>query len=199
MLLLLKKLNDVGIMELNMDDATKKRIEDVFRNSGSPDELFDAFDEAIRLKISDVEIYKILLGNPALSLYEIKMYAEKLLRELNEHGFQISLWTAKVLEKMQSNFEYVDNAYHYYVKAHQFNPSSFEPLLELLKLYNFDFELPTNEKIINFVEKNMAPVKIKSKIYFALSNLYKRTGDKFKEAKYAALAYKALESESNDE
>jgi len=178
-----------------MNEEIKKRIENIFRNSNSSDELFDAFDEAIKLKITDVEVYKVLLANPALSLDEIKMYTEKLLRELTEHRFQISMWTAKVFENLQTNFDYLEGAINYYIKAIQINPSSHEPLLGLLKLYNYDLELPTNQKILNIIEENLPRVEIKSKVYFALSNLYKKLGNLQKEAKYAALGEKAMEQE----
>jgi len=32
------------------------------------------------------------------------------LRELTEHRFQISMWTAKVFENLQSNFDYLESA-----------------------------------------------------------------------------------------
>lgn len=177
----------------------KEKIEYIFRNSSSPDELFDAFAEAIRFRINDIEVYKILLANPALSLDEIKMYAEKLLKEFEDQQFQISMWTAKVFENLQSNFDYLESALHYYTKAIQHKPESYEPFLGMLKLYNYEIELPTNKKILQIIEDNLGPVKIKSKIYFALSNLYRRLGDKQKESKYAALGEKAMESEMNED
>lgn len=178
-----------------MCEEAKKRIENIFRNSSSPEELFDAFDEAIKLKINDVEIYKVLLGNPVLSLDEIKMYAEKLIRELDDKKFQITMWTAKVFENLQANFDYLDSAINYYAKAIEFDPSSHEPLVRLLKLYNYDLELPTNKRILNLVEMNLHKVEIKSKVYLALADLYKQLGNKQLEAKYAALGEKAMEDE----
>ncbi|MCX7797047.1 MAG: hypothetical protein N2249_00305 [Melioribacter sp.] len=181
-----------------MIEELKSKIETIFRNSSSPEELFDAFDEAIRLKIDDVEIYKVLLGNPALSLDEIKMYAEKLIKEFDSRKFQITMWTAEVFENLQSNYDYLESAFNYYVKAIQFNPSSYEPLLGLLKLYNYEINLPINQKIIQQIEYNLPSVKLKSKVYFELANLYKRLGEYKLEAKYIALGEKAMENEIGD-
>lgn len=179
-----------------MYNEVKKKIEDIFRNSSSSDELFDAFDEAIKYKIKDFEIYKVLLGNPTLSLDEIKMYTEKLLKELEEKQFQISMWTASIFENYHDDYESLECAISYYQKAIQFNPSSYEPYIGLLKLYNFDINLPTNEKILQIVENGISSIQYKSKIYFALADLYKRLGDIPKEAKYTALGERAAYNEN---
>lgn len=180
-----------------MHDEVIKKIENIFRNSSSSDELFDAFDEAIKYKIEDFEIYKVLLGNPTLSLDEIKMYTEKLLRELKQNHFQISLWTAKLFENFHDDYDSLESAISYYLKAIQYNPSSHEPFLGLLKLYNFDIDLPSNRRILQIVENGIPAIKYKSKIYFALADLYKRIGDIRNEAKYVALGEKAAENEDN--
>ena len=59
-------------------DEIKKNIENVFRGSSSSDELFDYFQEALKHQTNDIGLYKMLLGNPALSSDELKMFAEKL-------------------------------------------------------------------------------------------------------------------------
>ncbi|MDZ7764531.1 MAG: hypothetical protein U5K00_08905 [Melioribacteraceae bacterium] len=103
----------------------KKDIEQIFRSSNDSNELFDAFQTALSLEIDDVELYKILLGNPTLSFDEIAMYTEKLANEFNKFGFDIYLWTAKLLETKSLNIDALETALHYYAKAAQINPTDY--------------------------------------------------------------------------
>jgi len=64
-----------------MPRITKKYLENIFRNSNSPDELFDTFKIAIDRRIQDSSIYRLLLWNKALSPDEIMMFAEKICKE----------------------------------------------------------------------------------------------------------------------
>ncbi|MEW6194143.1 MAG: hypothetical protein AB1521_03185 [Bacteroidota bacterium] len=176
-------------------DESIKRIEFVFRNSVSQDELFDAFREAIVLRINDVALYKILLANPALNKDEIKMYTEKLLKEIPGSTFQLCMWTAKVFENHAEDYEQLEHAIVYYTKACYHNPESHEPYLDLVKLYNTDMELPSNKKILQIIETGTSSVIYKSKVYFALSDLFKKMNDLNNASKYLALAAKAAERE----
>jgi len=182
-----------------MENELYKKIELVFRNSNSPDELFDRFTDAIKLKISDISLYKILLANPALSIDEIKMFTGKLLKEIPHEQFQLSMWAAKIFENRQTGYEFIDNSIHYYEIAMQSNPTSHEPLLEMLKLYNVDIELPHNKKILEMIDTYIPSVNFKSKIYFSLAELYKKLSDLNKATKYLALANKAAERERDNQ
>ena len=178
-----------------MDEKLNK-IENIFRNSTSTDLLFDAFQEAIELKIKDLEIFKILLGNPALSSDEIKMYVEKLIKEFPGEANELSIWTARIFENKGDYLNSLEDALHYYKKAHDYKPDSSESLLQLLQLYNYELELPINKNIIEFVEYRISSVKLKSKIYYALADHYKKIGDKQSEIKYFALAERSAEIEN---
>ena len=172
-----------------------KEIESVFRNSTSSDELFDAFSQAINLKIVDLELYKILLANPVISSDEIKMYTEKLLRELPESSCRIYMWTANVFESRSPGYSNFDDIILYYQKAISFKPTEVEPFLNLLKLYNYDVEILYNGKIMDIVENGIGGVKVKSKIYYALSDLFKKLNNNNTAARYLALAEKSAELE----
>ena len=178
-----------------MDEELNK-IENIFRNSTSTDLLFDAFQEAIELKIKDPEIFKILLGNPALSADEIKMYVEKLIKEFPGEANELSIWTARIFENKGDYLNSLEDAVHYYKRAYDYKPDSFESLLQLLQLYNYELELPINKNIIEFVEVGVAQVKLKSKIYYALADHYKKIGDRQMEIKYYALAERSSEMEN---
>jgi len=180
-----------------MEDRLNE-IENIFRNSTSPDFLFDAFQEAIKLKIKDPEIFEILLGNPALSSDEIKMFTEKLIKEYPDHAKELSVWTAKIFEHKDDYNNSLEDAIHYYKLAQDYKPNSPEPLLSLLHLYNYELDLPTNKVILELLEAKIAPVRVKSKIYYALADHYKKVGDKNLELKYFALAERSAEIENGN-
>lgn len=175
------------------------KIENIFRNSTSPDFLFDAFQEAIKLKVKDPEIFKILLGNHALSTDEIKMFVEKLIKEFPSHAYELSIWAAKIFEHKDDYHNSLEDAVHYYKRAHDYKQDSFVPLLNLLTLYNYEFALSINKNIIELVEDRISSISLKSKIYYALADHYKKIGDKQLEMKYFALAERAAEIENGND
>ena len=178
-----------------MKSEIYKKIESVFRNSTSQDELFDTFGVAINNKIHDFELYKILLANPVLSVEEIKMYAEKLLREITDSSYQICMWTAKIFESHSFDFMSLEDTIKYYEQAATFKPTEFEPYLNLLNLYNYEVDTQFNNKIFELADVGVNSVTLKSKVYNALSELFKKKGDLRTASRYLALAEKAAENE----
>ncbi len=178
-----------------MQNDLYKKIESVFRNSNSPDELFDSFSDAMKLKIDDLTLYRIFLANPALSIDEIKMFSGKLLKEMPAEQFHISMWAAKIFENRQSGYEFIDNALHHYKIAAEALPDAHEPLLEMLRLYNSEFDLPYNKTILELIDRFVPAVNLKSKIYFSLSDIYKKKNELEAASKYLALANIASERE----
>jgi tetratricopeptide (TPR) repeat protein len=172
-----------------------ERIENIFRNSASPDELFDAFREAINTRVSDIDLYKILLGNPSLSPDEIKMFAEKLAKEIPNQTFNTFMWTASVFEHQKDNYEKLEDAIKYYQRSFEHNHTNNLPLIRLLGLYNFDLEIPANKEILDFVDSNVTSVNIKSRVFFSIADLYKRKENYLLATKYLALGEKAAERE----
>lgn len=171
------------------------KIESIFRNSNSPDELFDTFNDAIKLKITDLSLYKIFLGNPALSVDELKMFTGKLLKEIPENRFLIGMWAAKIFENRQSGYEFIENAIHYYTLAIESKPEAHEPLLEMIRLFNTELDLHYNRKILDLIDNFIPAVNYKSRVYFALADLYKKKNDLNTASKYLALANKSAERE----
>jgi hypothetical protein len=178
---------------VNSDDV--KRIEDTFRNSKSSNELFDAFQEAIKSKLCDLEIFKILIANPILSVDEIKMFTEKLLKETPGNALDLLLWTGKVLENHPDNYYHLEDTILIYQRAIAHKPTSHEPLLRLLSLYSHEIDLPTNQKILNLIDESIAAVDQKSKVYYALAKHYKKCGDPKLEKKYLYLAEESVKRE----
>ena len=179
---------------MNNDEVNK--IEKTFRNSTSSDELFDAFRDALKLNLSDLGLYKILLANPTLSTDEVKLFTEKLIKEISAASFDLSMWAGKVFENRTDYFNNVQDAFFYYERALSHKPDSYEPLLSLLNLYNYEMNLPLNQKIFDIIGRSVSSVTLKSKIYYALSNHYKKCGNSNLEIKYYALAERASENEN---
>ncbi len=172
-----------------------RQIEDKFRNSSSSGELFDAFQTALQNKISDADIYKILLANPNLTNEEIMMFTEKLALEFPQFKYDFYMWTAQVFENNLFDVNSIENSHNYYVKACSAKPTECEPLLRLIGLYNYDLDLPLNTIIIENVLERAAAVNLKSRVYFALAEHFKKTGNCEMEKIYLELAEKAAKNE----
>jgi tetratricopeptide (TPR) repeat protein len=173
----------------------KKEIEKVFLYSSDNNELFDAFAEAIKHNFESIDIYKALIANHALSVDEIKMYTEKLISTYPRFSYDLFMWTANIFENLQREQERLEESFFYYSRALDSKPGIFIPYLNLLKLYNYDFETPFNQDIINKVISNVGYVHSKSKVYFGLANHFKKLNDAQMEAKYLSLGLKAAEEE----
>ena len=165
-----------------------KEIEHIFRNSNSPDELFDTFRKAITHHISDIELYKILLANPVLSGEELKMYTEHLSKVFSENAFDLFVWTGRIFSNLSSDYERMEDSISYFVKAIYKNPQECEPYLRLLQLYNYEINIPTNSVILEVAESFSDKVKNKRLIYDNLAKLYERKGDSEKAMEYKRLS-----------
>lgn len=181
-------------MEKNTDVI--KYIEYIFLISSSSEELFDAFDIAIKNKISDAELYKILLANPYISTDELALFTEKITSEFQHLSYEIYVWTAKILEQKVSGLDYIERCVEYYQKAVNSKPTESEPLINMIKLYNFDFSLPVNRTIIANVKQCIKSVEKKSVVYYELANLYKKMGNQDLNKEYLLLAEIAARGEN---
>jgi hypothetical protein len=173
-----------------MSRITKKEIEKIFRTSGSPDELFDTFRIAIDRKINDAMLYRILLWNKVLSEDEIMMFAEKICKEFPPLCYQIYFWVGKIFSSVSAYGEYYERAFEYYRKASRSKPESHKPFVAVASLYNHELNIPGLNKIILLLESGLESAEKKSKICFAMSKLYKKTGDKESEMAYQKLGEK---------
>jgi tetratricopeptide (TPR) repeat protein len=170
-----------------MDSKLKQELEEIFRASNSPDELFDTFRVAIDRKINDEELYKILLRNKALSVDEISMFTEKICREFPELAYNIYFCVGQLLESISSYGKHNERALQYFEKASVINPESEEPYLAIAKMYNFEYNIPRFETITQIIEDGISRVKIKSPLCFALSELLSKKGDKEKSSSFKRL------------
>ncbi|MDR3626819.1 MAG: hypothetical protein P4L45_08290, partial [Ignavibacteriaceae bacterium] len=135
-----------------MDSKLKLELEEIFRNSNSPDELFDTFRVAIERKIYDEELYKILLRNKALSVDEISMFAEKICREFPDISYNIYYCVGQLLESISTYGKHNERALQYFEKASIINPEAAEPYLAIAKMYNSELNVPGFEIIAKLIE-----------------------------------------------
>jgi len=167
----------------------KSEIERIFRDSSSPDELFDAFQNAIKLRLRDPELYKILLSNMSLSVDEIKMYVEKLSKEFRDISYDVYLWAAKLFEAA-STFDSIGEALNYYHRAIEYRGDDYKPYLQIMKLYNQDIDFPPKERISSILKKGLSEVQRKSKLCFGIADFYKKMNDAEMNRKFMMLGSK---------
>jgi hypothetical protein len=170
-----------------MDSKLKQELEEIFRASNSPDELFDTFRVAIDRKINDEELYKILLRNKALSVDEISMFTEKICREFPDLAYNIYFCVGQLLESISSYGKHNERALLYFEKASGINPLSEEPYLAIAKMYNSEYNIPKFETVTQILEEGIARVKMKSSLCFAIAGLLAKNGDKEKSASFKKL------------
>ena len=163
-----------------MDSKLKQDLEEIFRTSNSPDELFDTFRVAIERKIHDGELYKILLRNKALSVDEISMFTEKICKEFPDLSYNIYFCIGQLLESISTYGKHNERALHYFEKAANITPEAAEPYLAIAKMYNNELNIPKFEIVAKIIEDGISRVKIKSALCFALAGLLSKRGDKEK-------------------
>ena len=160
-----------------MSKLSKKYFENIFRNSDSPDELFDTFRMAVEQKITDPNLFRTLLWNRVLSPDEVMMFAEKICKDNPDHCYKIYSWVGKIFASVFVYGELNERALEYYRKAAKSNPSAHEPYLAIAKFYNPELNLPTFDSVIKTLTKGIGLVDQKSKLCFSISKLYKNMGN----------------------
>jgi hypothetical protein len=124
------------------------------------------------------------------------MFTGKLIREFPESSFDLLMWTGRIIEHKAGNFSHAEEALDYYRRALHIKPDSSQPPISILNLYNYEIDYPANRIIVEIVENSAAAVEKRSTVYYALSEHFKKCGDRMKEIRYFALAEKALERKS---
>lgn len=184
------------IISSSMPENLKPYIENIFISSSNPDELFDALNLAIKNNFRDVDLYKTLLANPALSKDEITMFGEKINKEFAEHSYDVFMWMAGIFEQQYNDYDNIERALYYYQKAFLTNPISHAPLVSAINLYNYDLNLDSNQTIMKFVNTGIEKVEKKSLVYHSLANHHEKIGNGELAFKLRALAEKTARKEN---
>lgn len=174
-----------------MQPKTKEEIEKIFLTESSFDKLFDAFKLSIDLGIEDTDFYRALLANPHLTKDQITFFAESICKYFPESSYSIYLWTGNILEQISSSRNYDEMALNYYKKAINNKPTECEPFINMLNLYDYEYNNnEINKNIIETINQNLRAIQDKPKIYNVLREHFKKLGDKQKQEACAKLALK---------
>ncbi|MEK7819061.1 MAG: hypothetical protein AAB255_04630 [Bacteroidota bacterium] len=178
-----------------MLQLSKEEIKQRFANSTDFNEIFDAFQISINLKIDDVELYRQLFWNKSLSEDEIILFGEKLAIEFPQISFDIFIWMANVFETLFGKKDNLENAFTYYKKASIVEPTNEKPFIDVCNAYNQDLNIPPIENLIEFLKNGVELVNKKGIVYKNLSNLYQLKGDIYQATFYKARATEFGESD----
>lgn len=173
-----------------MNNIKKAELENLFRTSNSSNDLFDGFRIAIENKIADIDLYKTLLWNKALSPDEISMFAEKICHDFPDYSYSIYLWVGKIFGTSALIGEHYEKAMSFFMKASSANELPADPLLSIAGIYNKELNIPPFEDVVKVIESRLSKVEHKSGVCFALSDLYKSAGNVREARKYRSLGEK---------
>jgi len=160
-----------------MRSYTLDEIRLCFSRSTDFNEIFDAFQSALARKLRDLDHYRLLFWNHALTTDEIRLFGEKLAGEFPDMAYDVYIWLASVFEVTSSTQDNYELALHYYKKAAGSSPRNPEPYLDACDCYDLDLNIPPVTALIEFVTNGLAHVKNPVPLYKRLSNLYAYTGD----------------------
>lgn len=154
-----------------------EEIRRTFSNSTDFNEIFDAFQSAIAQKLKDVEPYRLLFWNHALTPDEIRLFGEKLAGEFPDLAYDIYLWLASIFEVTYSSSDNYELAIHYYQKAALVKPNEPDPYLDACDCYDPDLNIPPLHSLIDFVRHGVGHVTNPTSLYRRLAHLYELAGD----------------------
>ena len=169
-----------------MQTYTLEEIRRCFGSSTDFNEIFDAFQSAINQQVKDVEPYRLLFWNHALTADEVRLFGEKLAHEFPDLAYDVYLWLASIFEVTQGdNYEL---AVHYYQKAALARPVEPDPYLDACDCYDPDLNIPPLASLIEFVKHGVQHVKNPINLYKRLAYLYELAGDPEQGEYYRRLA-----------
>lgn len=156
---------------------SRTEIQHIFNNSKNFNELFDAFDSALKQGIDDVELYRILFWNESLGTDELILFGEKLARQYRHLAYDVYMWLANIFEVLFGKNDNFELAIAYYQKAAAIRPQEPDPYLDACDCYNPDLDIPPAKTLIEFLKIGYEFVPNKKNICFRLAVLYQAIGD----------------------
>ncbi len=163
-----------------MNEVLRKEIEKIFLSASCPNKLFDTFQTALKNRISEPEVYQVLLANPALSKEEITLFAEKYCKEFPDHAYEVYCWVGKIFEQTNKPIDREENAVKYFKKAINIKPENFEPYINMLNLFNYEYNFELNKTIIKTIDEGIKKVNNKRVLFLKLADHFKNLGNESK-------------------
>lgn len=160
-----------------MGTLTIQEIRARFEHSNEFNELFDAFEQAIQLRVADIELYRLLFWNNTLSPDELCLFGEKLAKEFPELAYDTFMWLANVFEVTYSMVDNYQLALEYYQKAAAVCPAESEPYSKAADCYEPDLNIPPASVLIIFLKRGIEHVRFPKPLYERLAGLFEHQGN----------------------
>ena len=157
---------------LTVDEIRKR-----FEMSKEFNEIFDAFQQAIQLRLDDIELYRQLFWNHSLTPDELRLFGEKLAKEFSHISYDVYMWLASVFEVTYSMYDNYELTLEYYKKAAAAKPCQPDPYLDAADCYEPDLNIPPISLLINFLKEGVQKVVAPKILYHRLCHLYEIVGN----------------------
>lgn len=160
-----------------MSGLTIHDIRRRFETSTDFNEIFEAFEHALRQKIDDIELYRQLFWNHSLTPDELRLFGEKLSREFTHISYDVFMWLASVFEATTAANDNYELAVEYYRKAAHSQPGRLEPYLYAADCYEPDLNIPPIAVLISFLKEGTQNVPAPKLLFQRLAHLYETVGN----------------------
>jgi len=171
-----------------MPRFTVDEIRNKFSSCKDFNDIFDAFEDALKQGIQDVELYRLLFWNTALRPDELCLFGEKLAQEFPDLAYDTFMWLANVFEATYSSYDNFELAMRYYRKAAKTKPDEVQPYLNAADCHEPDLNIPPLYWLVEFLKLGINQVTDKKTLLHRLSYLYQMHGDQKQADFYRNLA-----------
>jgi hypothetical protein len=172
----------------SMPRYTPDDIRTIFATSDDFNQIFEAFEDAVSQKLSDVDLYRRLFWNSALSPDEVCLFGEKLAHEFESLAYDVFMWMASVFEVTYSSYDNFELAMRYFRKAAAASPGEVTPYIEASECYEPDINIPPIDQLLAFLRSGIPKVEEKRPLLEQIAYLYEMTGDEDQGRYYRRLA-----------
>jgi len=174
-----------------------EEIRHSFSRSTDSNEIFDAFQSALLQNLRDIELYRGLFWNNALSPDELRLFGEKLSGVFPEISFEVFLWLGRVFEVTHSTHDNYELALHYFQRAALVQPDRPEPYVQAAHCYDADLNIPPLSVLVEFLRVGIDHVDDPSPLYHQLADLHELAGDQEQSDHYRRKANERTAPEGN--
>ncbi len=158
--------------KLSIDEIRKR-----FELSREFNEIFDAFDQALQQHVDDIELYRQLFWNSALTPDELCLFGAKLAEEFPALSYDIFMWLASVFGVTYAMYDNYELAFEYYRKAAAARPAVPDPYLDASDCYEPDLNIPPLHELIDFLKLGIRHVDQPLPLYEKLAHFYDLAGN----------------------
>ena len=160
-----------------MSKLTVEKIRQRFEFSNDFNEIFDAFEQALKLRLDDIELYQRLFWNDSLKPDELCLFGEQLTKEFPKLAYDTYMFLANVFETMYSMIDNHELSFLYYRKAASVRPESSEPYMHAADSYEADLNIPNISSVIAFLKAGIQHAAAPKIFYERLVQLYEINGN----------------------